>query len=258
MTWVKLDDGFWSNRKVRRAGESVAAYVRLLSWCGSEETDGAIPADDIDWICVGLDDIEGHLDRLIDVGLIEERPGGYVIPDFLEFNFSHEQNEQRRERDRQRKLGNRPNGVPPGTRKDSARNPPGIQADSAVDSMAPDPNRPDPSPVTTPLTPLKGGTPPAPLQNPCPRCNALPGETCTQRSGRETRPHKDRLRPYVEPDTSPIRPWVPEYGTTDPKHPPDCRCQGTGWHYPDPDKPGVIPCPGPPDAVITELRKAAP
>lgn len=102
MTWTKLDDGFWSNPKVSRVGnEAAGAYARCLSYCGCHETDGLIPPDVARFIATPK--VFGKLE---DVGLVEGLNGtGYRIPDYLEFNPSHDKLEAKREADRRRKAG---------------------------------------------------------------------------------------------------------------------------------------------------------
>lgn len=47
MSWVRLDDGFHSNPKVRKAGNvGAGVYARALSWCGAYHTDGFISRKD--------------------------------------------------------------------------------------------------------------------------------------------------------------------------------------------------------------------
>ena len=99
MTWTRLDDGFWSNPKVLAAGnEAAGAYARALSYCGCHETDGKIPTDVAKFIAKPK-----VLQTLIDAGLVELNGAGYVIPDYLTFNPSHESLEAKREADRRRK-----------------------------------------------------------------------------------------------------------------------------------------------------------
>ena len=100
MTWSKLDDGFWSNPKVERVGnDGAGAYARCLSYCGHQETDGFIPPGVARYIATArtFQKLEAH-------GLVEGLNGtGYRIPDYLEFNPSHERLEEKREADRKRK-----------------------------------------------------------------------------------------------------------------------------------------------------------
>lgn len=99
MTWTKLDDGFWSNPKVGRAGnEAAGAYARALSYCGRHETDGSFPDSVARFIARAR-----TWERLVVEGLIEQVEGGYVIPDYLEHNPSRAHLKAKRERDRKRK-----------------------------------------------------------------------------------------------------------------------------------------------------------
>ncbi len=152
MAWVKLDDRFWSNRKVRRAGESGMMYVLALSWSADELTDGVIPMDELPFICSGLAlDLDVHAERLVDVGLFVIDGDCYVIPDFLEFNDSADVIRERRAKDRERKAkGGRKGSVrtPEPDQQDSGRIPGGVPTESG----SPDPTRPDPT---------KGGAPQA-------------------------------------------------------------------------------------------------
>jgi len=155
MTWTKLDDQFWSNRKVRAAGRSIAVYTRCLTWCSSELTDGRIPADDLEFICSGIDDADVDAEHLVAVGLFVADGDDYVIPNYLEFNQSRSEVEEKREKDRARKRsgGQKPrpakaqapstesHQTPENLREDSAGTPLG----TISDSVTPDPTRPDPS-----------------------------------------------------------------------------------------------------------------
>lgn len=100
MTWSKLDDGFWSNPKVERVGnDGAGAYARCLSYCGHHETDGFIPPGIARYIATPK-----LFRRLEQEGLVESLNGsGYRIPDYLDFNPSHEKLEAKREADRKRK-----------------------------------------------------------------------------------------------------------------------------------------------------------
>ena len=100
MTWTKLDDGFWSNPKVERAGnEAVGAFSRALSYCGMHETDGVISPDAARYIAPMK-----VWKRLETQGLVEELNGtGYLIPDYLDFNPSKAKLDEKRRKDRERK-----------------------------------------------------------------------------------------------------------------------------------------------------------
>jgi hypothetical protein len=103
LTWTKLDDGFWSNPKVVRVGnEAAGVYTRLLSYCGQHETDGHVP-DEVARF-VGRPRV---LNALVEVGLMERNGVGYLIPDYLDFNPSRADQEDKRRKDRERKAAER-------------------------------------------------------------------------------------------------------------------------------------------------------
>jgi len=92
MPWVKLDDSFWANPKVVEAGnEAVGAYVRMLSYCGQQLTDGHIKDSVAKVIATPR-----VCKRLVDHGLLERNGRGWDIPDFLDFNPSKEKVEATR------------------------------------------------------------------------------------------------------------------------------------------------------------------
>lgn len=100
MTWVKLDDGFWSHPKVD--GTSLAAvgvFARSLSYCGAHLTDGSITPEAAIYMAAGK---KALLAELVDRGLWEQLDGGYRIPDFLDFNPSREQVEAERQKSAER------------------------------------------------------------------------------------------------------------------------------------------------------------
>ena len=82
MSWTRIDDGFALNRKVIAAGNAaVGAWVRMLSHCSAQLTDGAIDARSARFYAT-----RSEIDRLVSVGLLERTDDGFQIPDFLEFN----------------------------------------------------------------------------------------------------------------------------------------------------------------------------
>ena len=135
--WVKLDDRFWCNRKVRKAGDAIGAYILALTWSADQLTDGRIPVDELDFICHGFDDPNAAAERLEEVGLFVLDGDDWVIPDYLEFNESAETIKERRAKDRERKSKG-------GARRGSERNPDGIQTESGS---------PVPVPVPVPVSP---------------------------------------------------------------------------------------------------------
>lgn len=92
MPWVKLDDGLWANPKVVAAGNEVTgAYVRMLSYCGQQLTDGVVPAEPSRFIAKAA-----VTRKLISHGFVVPTSEGLLIPDYLDFNPSREKVEATR------------------------------------------------------------------------------------------------------------------------------------------------------------------
>lgn len=91
MPWVKLDDAFYRNRKVRKVGlEATGLHARALSYAG-ENLDAHI---DTAWVEeVGGKNAQKLAARLVEEGLWEQNGNGWVIHDFHEFNPTLEEYE---------------------------------------------------------------------------------------------------------------------------------------------------------------------
>lgn len=91
--WSRLDDQFWSDPKVEKAGnEAVGAFCRMLSYCGDQLTDGVVTAG-----VAGFIARPKTIDRLAEFGFIVERGEDWLIPNYLEFNPPKTEVEARRE-----------------------------------------------------------------------------------------------------------------------------------------------------------------
>jgi hypothetical protein len=87
MPWFRIDDGWHSHPKVIEAGNAAAGlWVRIGSYCSQYATDGYIPARTANQLGA-----KRELTRLQTVGLLVAVEGGYLIPDFNEYNPSAEQ-----------------------------------------------------------------------------------------------------------------------------------------------------------------------
>ncbi|MCX5445981.1 mucin-2 [Streptomyces nigrescens] len=172
--WSKLDDGFHSHPKIRRAGNAAAGLLaRLISYAGQHLTDGAILG------AVARDyGTAPQLRKLVALGLLHEHghacprcaqpgAGDYVVHDFLVSNPSREQVHAGRGKDAQRKRQQRntssnrernaadsPTNQNRTAPQPDAESHPGFDAESQVSegrhggrlAGAPvDPTRPDPS-----------------------------------------------------------------------------------------------------------------
>lgn len=114
MPWVKLDDQFLNNTKTRAAGvQGRALYIAGLLYCAQLLTDGRIPAKDLPLVAASAEVPVRHAKVLVEFGLWERDPSGYVVHDYLTYNPSAEQ--VRAERlaaaERMRRHRDRKNGV---------------------------------------------------------------------------------------------------------------------------------------------------
>lgn len=122
--WVRLDPRRAVNHKILTAGIAANGLdVAAMCWSALQEKDGKITVDEVATLARmhGCNDWEGLADTLVRVGrwTLDKRKNTYTIRDFLEYNFSKAQLEERRKRDRIRKH------KPSGSDADSVRNPDG-------------------------------------------------------------------------------------------------------------------------------------
>jgi hypothetical protein len=97
VSWAKLDDKFPRHRRVRRLRRDVASkwlHVVAICFCCEHLTDGHIDAIDLEQIIAEADIPKAagvrSVPRLVEAGLWEETPNGYLIRDFLDYNPSSE------------------------------------------------------------------------------------------------------------------------------------------------------------------------
>lgn len=102
MAWVRLDDGFPEHRKTLQVGGDAAwLHVCALAYCNRAETDGLIPHEALH----RLSDRRRPLTlaaRLVDVGMWEIHPDGWLIHDYLEYQPSAAKLAEDRDRARER------------------------------------------------------------------------------------------------------------------------------------------------------------
>ena len=116
VSWIKLDDQIAHHPKFLKAGLSSWLWVCCIGFAQKFLTDGHIPTEAIATLAGGIDRPQNHIDKLVKVGLLDKVQGGYQVHDYLKFNDSAETVKRKREADR--------------VRKESERNPRGIQAES--------------------------------------------------------------------------------------------------------------------------------
>ena len=86
MPWFRLDDTFHSHPKVIAAGnEAVGLYTRCGSYAAQHLTDGFIPEHVA--LLYGSAELA---DTLVRTRLWRRARGGWVMPDYLQFNPSHD------------------------------------------------------------------------------------------------------------------------------------------------------------------------
>src|SRR5215207_7543240 len=155
MSWARLDDRFYTHRKVRRAlrrsRSAIALHVLGITYACDQLTDGFV---DDDFVLETLPDPlerEEALGVLIEAGLWVEAVDGFVIHDYLDYNPPASAVLERRRNDAERKARGRASSkrAQP-VRADSARIPGGVRTESA---------RPDPTPTQLPPLPprTRGG-----------------------------------------------------------------------------------------------------
>lgn len=108
MPWAKLDDGFYDDPKVRRAGLAASGlFCRAIAYSSRHLTDGYVDKEWVEEQCTRVKPSERDriITALTDVGLFEQQNGGYRIANYLKFNPSRADVEARREADRIRKGG---------------------------------------------------------------------------------------------------------------------------------------------------------
>lgn len=84
--WVRLDTGYFRNRKVRRAGRD-GRILHLASICfvGDQKTDGHIYPDDVELIARDAGVPQRTVDAVLGAGLWLPNGDGYELHDYLAF-----------------------------------------------------------------------------------------------------------------------------------------------------------------------------
>lgn len=94
MAWARIDDNFFSHPKVRKAGkDAVILYMAALCHSNAYMTEGYIADDVLDLIGIQAFQNEPKMsaNKLVECGLFVLVDDGYLIHDFLEYNYSRQQ-----------------------------------------------------------------------------------------------------------------------------------------------------------------------
>lgn len=159
MSWVKLDDRFDDHYKVKRVWqgcpEALGLHTMALTYCCRHASDGLV-----DYFYVSEKVPNGNkrkrlTNALVDAGLWDTDEKGWRIHDFLDFNPSRAEIEEKRRQDAERKAHGRDTQSakrPRGVRAESAGNPNGVRDVSS----GPVPTHPDPQRNNPPNPPTGG------------------------------------------------------------------------------------------------------
>lgn len=94
MSWVKLDDLVTEHPKFLGLTDRAKwVWVQALCWCSRQRTDGFMPAEAIPQIAPRS--TASTTQELVKAGLWERRNGGYQIHDFLDYQPSQADLEER-------------------------------------------------------------------------------------------------------------------------------------------------------------------
>lgn len=102
LPWVRLDTAMPRNHKIltllemRGGKESAFVYVCSLSYCGEQGLEGFLPRAALPFIHAKPADAQ----RLIEVGLWIEQPGGWMVNGWTDYQPTDEKNKQRSEKAR--------------------------------------------------------------------------------------------------------------------------------------------------------------
>jgi len=147
VAWFKVDDGFYSSRKVTLIPRSkrwaaIGLWTLAGTWCAKELTDGVLP----DYQFEELGGRTEDADELITAGLWERVPNGYRFLKWGEYQPTKAEVEESRVREAERKKRWRETQMSHRTRR-------GTDAGQDVGhqrvSGHPDPTRPDPTSTTS-------------------------------------------------------------------------------------------------------------
>jgi hypothetical protein len=93
VSWVRLDVGFYRHPKAIEAGaEGRDLFLALVASSFESRTDGALSTKHVRSIARSLDLVapEAIVERLVDLGLLDEKGDGYVVHDYADWQTPSE------------------------------------------------------------------------------------------------------------------------------------------------------------------------
>ncbi len=165
MAWLKIDDQYFFNRKVLRAGKDARdLHLASMAHCAGQLSDGAIDRESLGLLgaMAIVQDAEASAAKLVEVGLWDIDGEGWQIHDYLDYNPTRETVTTRRAEAKERMRGLR--GLrSPDVRANKERTESEVQR---LPSPSPSPSpSPDPIPAAA-ATPLPPESRPKPNADP--------------------------------------------------------------------------------------------
>ena len=100
MTWFRVDDGMWGHPKFAFvSNDAIALWVMAGSWSMRYLTDGLVPPHAL----AVLRGSKQAAQELVDAGIWDVTPDGYLFHDFAEYQFTKTQVLEHREKERDKK-----------------------------------------------------------------------------------------------------------------------------------------------------------
>lgn len=130
--YVPLAAQYYLDDAILEAGpDAELLFVRMLSFLAAVPSDGFITDRQVKIVGAGLRAPARRLDSLLNVGLIEQVSGGFLVRSWLKWNRSADEVGKLLAKDRERKARKDAADAP-----NSERNPDGIRTDSELQSRA--------------------------------------------------------------------------------------------------------------------------
>ena len=145
MAWLKKDDRFSEHRKIRRLTDAqYRLHDTALHACAKDETDGRVTEDDIADMEHGSR-LRKNVEALVSAKLWHEVGDAWVINDYLDYNPSHAELDEKRKQSRERQAKWRKARSEGDSEDVSQRNSGVTNAPVTRTSHPPDPTRPVPT-----------------------------------------------------------------------------------------------------------------